>query len=88
MTLALMPPADGGGKTAQERFAEFLRVYASLNTRLAYATDLGIPLEWVPGYVAPDPGRRRGRRRREPTGLEWLPWCVRNGFRSFADVSF
>ena len=85
MTLAL-PSMDGESKAARERFAEFLRVYASLNTRLAYATDLGIPLEWVPGYVAPDPGRRRGRRRREPTGLEWLPWCVRNGFRSFADV--
>lgn len=75
-------------KTGRERFAEFLRVYASLNTRLAYATDLGIPLDWVPGYQAPDPdARRRGRARRtEPTGLEWLPWCLRNGFASFADV--
>jgi integrase/recombinase XerD len=86
VTLALVPPADRG-KTGQERFAEFLRIYASVNTRLAYATDLGIPLEWVPGYVAPDPQRRRGRARRsEPTGLEWLPWCLRNGFSSFADV--
>jgi site-specific recombinase XerD len=87
VTLALMPSAEGTGKAARERFAEFLRVYASVNTRLAYATDLGIPLEWVPGYVAPDPDRRRGRRRRpQPTGLEWLPWCLHNRFRSFADV--
>lgn len=87
MTLALTPAQDRAGKTGPERFAEFLRIYASLNTRVAYATDLGIPLDWVPGYVAPDPGRRRGRSRRsEPTGLEWLTWCLRNGFGSFADV--
>ncbi|MBB5158279.1 tyrosine-type recombinase/integrase [Saccharopolyspora phatthalungensis] len=74
-------------KTTQERFAEFLRIYASLNTRLAYATDLGIPLEWVPGYRPADPQRRRGRARRsEPTGLEWLAWCLRNGFTSFAEI--
>lgn len=86
MTLAVVPWADRG-KTGQERFAEFLRIYASLNTRLAYARDLGIPLEWVPGYVAPDPQRRRGRRRRDqPTGLEWLPWCLREGFRSFDEI--
>lgn len=83
--LALAPTAERG-KDARERFAEFLRIYASVNTRLAYATDLGIPLDWVPGYVAPDPRRRRGRQRREPTGLEWLPWCLRTGLRSFADV--
>ncbi len=59
MTLAV--PSDAGGKNGQQRFAEFLRVYASLNTRLAYATDLGIPLDWVPGYQVPDPTRRRGR---------------------------
>ncbi|WP_033287962.1 tyrosine-type recombinase/integrase [Amycolatopsis jejuensis] len=82
MTLALV-----GEKGARERFAEFLRVYASLNTRLAYATDLGIPLDWVPGYEPPDPGRRRGRARRaDPGGLAWLPWCLRNGFTSFADI--
>jgi integrase/recombinase XerD len=87
VTLALVSPADHAGKTASERFAEFLRVYASVNTRVAYATDLGIPLDWVPGYVAPDPRRRRGRQRRaQPTGLEWLPWCLRHEFRSFADV--
>ncbi|HEY3711032.1 MAG TPA: tyrosine-type recombinase/integrase [Amycolatopsis sp.] len=87
MTVALVPGADGAGKSGPERFAEFLRIYASLNTRIAYATDLGIPLEWVPGYVAPDPGRRRGRRRREQSsGLEWLVWCVRNGIDSFAEV--
>ncbi|HKS44965.1 MAG TPA: tyrosine-type recombinase/integrase [Amycolatopsis sp.] len=85
MTLALVPPSEGG-KDARERLAEFLRIYASVNTRLAYATDLGIPLDWVPGYVAPDPGRRRGRRRAQPTGLAWLPWCLRNEFRSFAEV--
>ncbi|WP_243787695.1 tyrosine-type recombinase/integrase [Saccharopolyspora gloriosae] len=74
-------------KSGRERFAEFLRIYTSLNTRVAYATDLGIPLDWVPGYHAPEPGRRRGRARRiEPTGLEWLNWCVRNDFASFADV--
>ncbi|MER7011820.1 site-specific integrase, partial [Saccharopolyspora sp. NPDC000359] len=74
-------------KTSQERFAEFLRIYASVNTRLAYATDLGIPLDWVPGYQPPDPTRRRGRARRaQPSGLEWMPWCVRNGFTSFAEV--
>lgn len=83
MTLAVR---DEDGKTGQERFAEFLRVYASLNTRLAYAGDLGIPLDWVPGYRAPDPGRRRGRARREPTGLEWLPWCLRQGFGSFGEI--
>ncbi|GLY66678.1 tyrosine-type recombinase/integrase [Amycolatopsis taiwanensis] len=86
MTLALVSPEDRDDKTGQERFAEFLRIYASVNTRLAYATDLGIPLDWVPGYVAPDPGRRRGRQRAQPTGLAWLPWCLRNGFGSFADV--
>src|SRR5436305_5997681 len=89
MRMALVPSETGGetGKDARERFAEFLRIYTSVNTRLAYATDLGIPLDWVPGYVAPDPHRRRGRRRRqEPTGLEWLPWCLRNGFRSFAEI--
>jgi site-specific recombinase XerD len=87
MTLALTPAEDRAGKTGQERFAEFLRIYASLNTRVAYATDLGIPLDWVPGYTAPDPAHRRGRpRRAEPTGLEWLTWCLRNGFGSFADV--
>lgn len=86
MTLAVVPLADRD-KTGQERFAEFLRIYASVNTRLAYARDLGIPLDWVPGYVAPDPQRRRGRRRRDqPTGLEWLPWCLRNGFPSFAEI--
>ncbi|MEU6132323.1 tyrosine-type recombinase/integrase [Saccharopolyspora sp. NPDC047091] len=75
------------GTPGPERFAEFLRVYASLNTRIAYATDLGIPLDWVPGYTAPEPGRRRGRARRsEPTGLEWLHWCVRQDFGSFAEV--
>ncbi|GAA2793577.1 tyrosine-type recombinase/integrase [Saccharopolyspora taberi] len=74
-------------KTTRERFAEFLRIYTSLNTRIAYATDLGIPLDWVPGYAPPDPRRRRGRTRRtEPTGLEWLTWCLRNGFASFADI--
>ncbi|WP_246154692.1 tyrosine-type recombinase/integrase [Saccharopolyspora hirsuta] len=74
-------------KTSRERFAEFLRIYASLNTRLAYATDLGIPLDWVPGYRPPDPTRRRGRSRRaQPSGLEWLPWCVNNGFTSFAEI--
>lgn len=86
MTLAVVPWA-GDGKSGQERFAEFLRIYASVNTRLAYARDLGIPLDWVPGYVAPDPGRRRGQRRRDrPTGLEWLPWCLANGFPSFAEI--
>ncbi|WP_116200577.1 tyrosine-type recombinase/integrase [Amycolatopsis circi] len=86
MTLALTD-AGGAGKDARERFAEFLRVYASLNTRVAYATDLGIPLDWVPGYQPPDPGRRRGRARRtDPDALAWLPWCLRNGFASFADV--
>ncbi|WP_020659478.1 tyrosine-type recombinase/integrase [Amycolatopsis benzoatilytica] len=86
MTLALTG-TGGTGKDAQERFGEFLRIYASLNTRVAYATDLGIPLEWVPGYQPPDPNRRRGRARRaEPDGLAWLPWCLRNGFTSFADV--
>ncbi|MFR9729828.1 tyrosine-type recombinase/integrase [Saccharopolyspora sp. MS10] len=74
-------------KSGRERFAEFLRIYTSLNTRLAYATDLGIPLDWVPGYRAPEPGRRRGRARRaEPTGLEWLNWCVREGFASFDEI--
>jgi site-specific recombinase XerD len=72
-------------KTARERLQEFLRIYASVNTRLAYATDLGIPLDWVPGYQPPDPNRRRGRRRAEPTGLEWLNWCAAAGLR-FADV--
>ncbi len=87
MTLVVPVDAEQDGKSGPERFAEFLRVYASLNTRLAYATDLGIPLEWVPGYRTPDPGRRRGRARRaEQTGLEWLPWCLRNGFGSFAEV--
>lgn len=81
MTLALV----GEDKTARERLREFLRIYASVNTRLAYATDLGIPLDWVPGYVAPDPSRRRGRKRARPTGLEWLNWCSSNGMR-FADV--
>lgn len=82
--LVVAPPADKGSR---ERFAEFLRIYASLNTRLAYASDLGIPLDWVPGYQPPDPQRRRGRARRaQPTGLEWLPWCVRNGFGSFAQI--
>lgn len=86
MTLALVPTGEHG-KTGQERLAEFLRIYTSVNTRLAYATDLGIPLDWVPGYVPGDPQRRRGRRRRaEPNGLAWLPWCLRNGFDSFADV--
>ncbi|EHR51128.1 site-specific recombinase XerD [Saccharomonospora marina XMU15] len=86
MTKALAPLGQVD-KTTRERFAEFLRIYASLNTRLAYATDLGIPLDWVPGYRAPDPARRRGRARKaQPTGLEWLPWCLRNGFASFADV--
>jgi integrase/recombinase XerD len=85
VTLALTPEVVGA-KDARDRFAEFLRIYASVNTRLAYATDLGIPLDWVPGYVPPDPGRRRGRRRQEPTGLAWLPWCLRNGFHSFAEV--
>lgn len=87
MTLAVAPARDQAGKTGRERFAEFLRIYASLNTRLAYATDLGIPLDWVPGYSAPDPGRRRGRpRRHQPTGLEWLAWSLRAGFTSFADI--
>ncbi|WP_216204583.1 tyrosine-type recombinase/integrase [Amycolatopsis aidingensis] len=87
MTLAVAAQGDGADKTGQERFAEFLRIYTSLNTRLAYATDLGIPLDWVPGYTPPDPARRRGRSRRAaPTGLEWLPWCLRNGFGSFAEV--
>ncbi|WAL69140.1 tyrosine-type recombinase/integrase [Amycolatopsis cynarae] len=86
MTLALVPSADGTGKSGQERLAEFLRIYTSLNTRVAYATDLGIPLEWVPGYVPPDPTRRRGRRRAQPTGLEWFPWCLANGFGSFAEI--
>ncbi|MBQ6644455.1 MAG: tyrosine-type recombinase/integrase [Saccharopolyspora sp.] len=92
MTHAVATIEEPGGKTsrerfARERFAQFLRIYTSLNTRIAYATDLGIPLEWVPGYQPPDPQRRRGRARRtEPTGLEWLNWCVRSGFGSFADV--
>src|SRR4051812_45661857 len=64
----------GDDKTARERLREVLRIYASFNTRLAYATDLGIPLEWVPGYTPPDPSRRRGRRRATPTGLAWLNW--------------
>ncbi len=81
MTLALV----GEDKTARERLQEFLRIYAAVNTRLAYATDLGIPLDWVPGYTPPDPNRRRGRKRAAPTGLEWLNWCSSNGFR-FADV--
>ncbi|HTI27506.1 MAG TPA: tyrosine-type recombinase/integrase [Kutzneria sp.] len=81
MTLALV----GEDKTARERLQEFLRIYASVNTRLAYATDLGIPLEWVPGYAPPDPNRRRGRKRAAPTGLEWLNWCAGNELR-FADV--
>lgn len=86
MTLALTV-ADTQAKSSRERFAEFLRIYASLNTRVAYARDLGIPLDWVPGYTAPDPARRRGRSRRsQPTGLEWLTWCVHNGFGSFADI--
>ncbi|WP_406632324.1 tyrosine-type recombinase/integrase [Amycolatopsis sp. WGS_07] len=86
MTLALTDAGEAG-KDARERFGEFLRVYASLNTRVAYATDLGIPLDWVPGYQPPDPGRRRGRARRaDPDALAWLPWCLRNGFTSFADV--
>lgn len=81
MTLAVA----GEDKSARERLQEFLRIYASVNTRLAYATDLGIPLDWVPGYQPPDPGRRRGRRRAAPTGLEWLNWCGKQGIR-FADV--
>lgn len=81
MTLALV----GADKTARERLQEFLRIYASVNTRLAYATDLGIPLDWVPGYAPPDPNRRRGRRRAEPTGLEWLNWCATAGLR-FGDI--
>ncbi|MEV0052451.1 tyrosine-type recombinase/integrase [Saccharopolyspora shandongensis] len=86
MTRAVAPLGQAD-KSGQERFTEFLRIYASLNTRLAYATDLGIPLNWVPGYRAPDPTRRRGRARRaQSTGLEWLPWCLHNGFTSFADV--
>ncbi|GAA4535292.1 tyrosine-type recombinase/integrase [Amycolatopsis samaneae] len=82
-----MVPDSEPGKSGRERFAEFLRIYASVNTRVAYATDLGIPLDWVPGYVPPDPGRRRGRQRRAgSSGLEWLVWCVRNGFGSFSEV--
>jgi len=81
VTLALV----GADKTARERLQEFLRVYASINTRLAYATDLGIPLEWVPGHTPPDPNRRRGRKRAAPTGLEWLNWCGDKGIR-FAEV--
>jgi site-specific recombinase XerD len=81
VTLALV----GEDKTARERLQEFLRIYASVNTRLAYATDLGIPLEWVPGYTPPDPSRRRGRQRSRSTGLAWLNWCASNGMR-FADV--
>ncbi len=81
MTLAVI----GADKSARERLQEFLRIYASVNTRLAYATDLGIPLDWVPGYTPPDPNRRRGRKRAAPTGLEWLNWCGANGF-TFADV--
>lgn len=80
---------DGGEtrESARERFADFLRIYASVNTRVAYATDLGIPLDWVPGYTAPEATRRRGRRRRETaTGLEWLTWCLRQGFTSFEQV--
>ncbi len=80
-------PLGQADKSTQERFAEFLRIYASLNTRLAYATDLGLPLDWVPGYRPPEGTRRRGRARRaQPTGLEWLPWCLRNGFTSFAEI--
>lgn len=87
MSKAVAPVEGGAGKSSRERFAEFLRVYTSVNTRLAYASDLGIPLEWVPGYQPPGAGRRRGRARRaEPTGLEWLNWCVRNEFSSFADI--
>lgn len=79
-------PASSAGD-AQQRFAEFLRIYTSLNTRIAYATDLGIPRDWVPGYTPPDPGRRRGRARREhPTGLQWLHWCLAQGFTSFDQV--
>jgi hypothetical protein len=81
VTLAVI----GADKSARERLQEFLRIYASVNTRLAYATDLGIPLDWVPGYTPPDPNRRRGRKRAAPTGLEWLNWCGANGF-TFADV--
>jgi site-specific recombinase XerD len=85
MTLAVRP--GDGEQNGQERFAQFLRIYASLNTRLAYARDLGIPRDWVPGYRTPDPDRRRGRaRRHEPTGLEWLPWCLRQGCGSFAEI--
>ena len=87
MVVGEVVPVAEAGKSSRERFAEFLRIYASVNTRLAYAADLGIPLEWVPGYRPPDPSRRRGRSRRsEPTGLEWLNWCVRNGFSSFAEI--
>jgi site-specific recombinase XerD len=82
-----LAPLGQAEKTTRERFAEFFRIYASLNTRIAYAGDLGIPLDWVPGYRPPDPRRRRGRQRRaEPTGLEWLTWCLRNRFTSFADI--
>jgi site-specific recombinase XerD len=79
--------ASGAGGNGRERLGEFLRIYSSVNTRLAYATDLGIPLDWVPGYTPPDPGRRRGRARRvDPAPLSWLPWCLRNGVGSLDQV--
>lgn len=75
--MSSLPAANEHTASYEQLLRGFLQTGKSLNTRLARARDLGIPLEWVPGRSPRDPAApRKGPKPQPPSGLAWLHWCL------------